>query len=49
MDDARIAVETGAGAVVEETPGYVLVEHIGVASEIAVDEYRKLTAPPTDS
>jgi hypothetical protein len=44
-----IAVDTGAGVLVEETPGCVLVETIGVAAEVAADEYRKLTDPPTDS
>jgi hypothetical protein len=44
-----IDIETGAGVLVEETPGYVLVEKIGVAGETAADEYRKLADPPTDS
>jgi hypothetical protein len=41
-----LAVETGAGSVVGEGDGYVLVEKIGVAGQVAADEYRRLHHQP---
>jgi hypothetical protein len=36
------SVEAGAGVVVERTPGYVLVDKIGVAGEISRERFREL-------
>lgn len=41
-----IAVEAGAGAVAGGDDGYVLVEKVGVAGEIAAEEYRKSNDAP---
>lgn len=41
-----IAVSAGAGVVVGEGDGYVLVEKIGVAGEVAAQEYAALSDPP---
>lgn len=37
----RLSVETGAGTVVGERAGYVLVDKVGIAGEIAADRTRK--------
>jgi hypothetical protein len=38
----QIAVDAGAGVVVGKGDGYVLVEKIGVAGQVAEDNYRKI-------
>jgi hypothetical protein len=43
-----IAVETGAGVVTDQADGHVLVEKVGVAGEIAAEEYRRSHDPPQD-
>ena len=37
-----LSVEAGAAVVVETTPGYVLVDKVGVAGEISKERYREL-------
>jgi hypothetical protein len=41
----QIAVDAGAGVVVGNGDGYVLVEKVGVAGQIAEDNYRDINDP----
>jgi hypothetical protein len=41
----QIAVDAGAGVVVGNGDGYVLVEKIGVAGQVAEDNYREINEP----
>jgi hypothetical protein len=38
----QIAVDAGAAVVIDETPGYVIVEKVGAAGEVAEEQYEKL-------